>query len=78
MRMLTTVVLFAALTACGKQPEAPKPGEPQGRAETQSIRSTEAIGYAGDAVAGKVDAALDANEQRKAGLDAAIDSQANP
>ncbi|MES2682432.1 MAG: hypothetical protein V4650_02850 [Pseudomonadota bacterium] len=78
MRMLTTMVLLAALTACGKKPEPPKPGEPQGRAETQSIRATEALGYSGAAVAGKVDAALDANDQRKAGLDAAIDSETKP
>ena len=37
----------------------------------------EDIGYAGDAVGAKVDAALDANDQRKAGLDAAIDAQSS-
>ncbi len=78
MRLLTLVVLLTALTACGKQPEAPKPGEPQGRAETQPIRNTEAIGYAGNAIADKVDGTLDANDQRKAELDSAIDAQTNP
>lgn len=78
MRTLTVVVLLVALTACGKKPEVPKPGEPQGRAETQPIRNAEAIGYAGNAIANKVDGALDANDQRKAELDSAIDAQTNP
>jgi len=78
MRALTIIVLLAALTACGKKPEVPKPGEPQGRAETQPIRNTESIGYAGNAIADKVDGALDANDQRKAELDSAIDAQSNP
>ncbi|MDO9453844.1 MAG: hypothetical protein Q7J29_13405 [Stagnimonas sp.] len=78
MRALTIIVLLAALTACGKQPEVPKPGEPQGRAETQPIRNTEALGYDGKAIADKVDGALDANDQRKAELDSAIDAQTNP
>lgn len=37
---------------------------PQGRAETQSIRSTEAIGYAGGAVADRVDETLNAVDAR--------------
>lgn len=78
MRALTLAVLLTTLTACGKQPEVPKPGEPQSRAETQPIRNTEAVGYAGDAIADKVDGALDANDQRKAELDAALDAQSNP
>lgn len=67
-----------ALAACGKQPEVPKPGEPQGRAETQPLRNTEAVGYAGDAIANKVDGALDANAARKDELDRAMDAQTNP
>ena len=78
MRAGTVVLVLATLTACGKKPEVPKPGEPQGRAETQALRNAEAIGYAGNAIAGKVDGALDANDQRKGDLDAAIDAQANP
>ncbi len=78
MRTASTLVLLAAIAACGKQPELPKPGEPQGRTETQGIRNTEAIGYAGNAVADKVDAALEANDQRKDALDAAIDAQSSP
>ena len=78
MRTLTLVVLLTALAACGKQPEVPKPGEPQGRVETQPIRNAEALGYSGEAIAGKVDAVLDTNDQRKAELDKAMDAQTNP
>ncbi len=53
----------------------PVPMAEQGREETQGIRNTEAIGYAGDAIADKVDTALDANDQRKEQLDAEIDAQ---
>lgn len=62
-RMLLAAVVL--LAACGQQEEAPPPESPaQGRAETQSIRNTEAVGYDGAAIADKVDAALDANDQR--------------
>ncbi|TJY59935.1 hypothetical protein E4T66_12190 [Sinimarinibacterium sp. CAU 1509] len=53
----------------------PVPKAEQGREETQGIRNTEAVGYAGDAIADKVDAALDANDERKQQLDAEIDEQ---
>lgn len=75
MRMLLGSLVLL-LSAC--EPHDPQPVDPQapeGREETQAIRNTEAIGYAGDAVADKVDAALDANDQRKAQLDAAIDGE---
>ena len=75
---LSLTIAAVALAACGKQPEVPKPGEPQGRAETQPIRNTEAVGYAGDAIANKVDGALEANDARKAELDKAMDAQTNP
>lgn len=75
---LSFAVAAVSLAACGKQPEVPKPGEPQGRAETQAIRNTEAVGYAGDAIANKVDGALDANDARKDQLDKAMDAQTNP
>lgn len=82
MNRLAIIVSFAVaavvLGACGKQPEAPKPGEPQGRAETQPIRNTEAVGYAGDAIANKVDGALDANAARTQELDKALDAQTSP
>lgn len=78
MRTLTMVALLVGLAGCGKQPEVPKPGEPQGRAETQNIRNVDVLGAQGAAVANKVDAVLDANDQRKDNLDAAIDAQSNP
>lgn len=49
-----------------RQVEVP---DAEGRAETRSIRNTESIGYAGDAVADRVDALLDAQEQRAETLD---------
>lgn len=78
MKLITLAFALAALTACGKQPEVPKPGEPQGREETQGIRNVEALGYSGAAIADQVDGALDANDARKGDLDAAIDGGAKP
>ena len=65
--------LLLLVAACSAAPP-PSPEAQQGREETASIRATESVGYAGDAVADKVDAALEQNEQRKAGLDAQIDA----
>ncbi|MGH8446503.1 MAG: hypothetical protein ACREVL_14620 [Solimonas sp.] len=42
---------------------------PQGREETRGIRNTEAVGYAGDAIADKVDKVLDANDAAKQKID---------
>lgn len=76
MRVPFTVAaaLFClALGACGNRAEQAPPAK-EGRAETQSIRNTEAIGYDGAAIADKVDAALDASEARKQQLDAELDA----
>lgn len=79
MRLAIFLLLLVGLTACGKKPALPtKPGEPQGRVETEAIRSVEALGYSGEGIARKVDGALDANDQRKAELDKAIDAQSQP
>lgn len=69
---LVAGLLVLALAACGSE-EAPPPGRdaPQGREETRGIRNAEAVGYSGDAIADKVDASLDASEQRKREMDAA-------
>jgi hypothetical protein len=73
MRLTSTLVLAVLLSACGS-PEPPPQAAPEGREETRNIRNTEAIGYAGDAIADKVDGALDANDERKAKLDAELEA----
>lgn len=70
------LVAGLALTACGpSEQKAADAPPPQGRAETQGIRNTEAIGYSGNAIADKVDGALDASEKRKEEEDRAIEEQ---
>jgi hypothetical protein len=76
--VLIAALLLLPLAACQPTPEPKKVDQPQGRAETQGIRNTEAIGYAGDAIADKVDGALDANDQRKAELDAQLKAAEAP
>lgn len=49
------------LGACGGNADD-APMHSEGREETHNIRNTEAIGYSGDAIADKIDAALDAND----------------
>lgn len=71
--LVTATLSSLALSACGKPADAPRAKE--GRAETQSIRNTETIGYDGAVIADKVDAALDASEARKQQLDAELDAQ---
>lgn len=66
--------LYAALllAACNPQPDDSGQRESragQGREETQGIRNTENIGYSGNAVADRLDAALDANDRRTEDLD---------
>ena len=64
-------MLTAVLSACGSS-EPPPPAAPQGRAETQGIRRTEAIGYSGNAIANKVDGALNQNDEQKKKMDEAL------
>ena len=60
---LLVLVLLAA--ACGPdEPPPPDATPPEGRAETQAIRNTEAVGYSGKAIADKVDAGIKANEEQ--------------
>ncbi|MGH8541312.1 MAG: hypothetical protein ACRETW_12515 [Stenotrophobium sp.] len=78
--MSTRIVLIAALglglAACGgSEPPPPPKAPPQGRAETQGIRNTDAIGYAGSGIANKVDSALDANDNAKKKMDDALQQQ---
>ena len=70
---MTAAVAALWLAACQPKDKPPHVDDAaaQGREETRGIRNTEAVGYAGNAIADKVDAALDANEQAKQKLDAA-------
>lgn len=61
-RLLVSLALL--VSACGSSEDpAPAPPPPSGRAETQSIRNTDAVGTGGAAIADKVDAAIDATEE---------------
>ncbi len=77
-RTLSLVLISALLGACN-EPAPPPAANPQtqdaGRSETKSIQAADAVGYDGTAIRGKVDAALDQNEQRAADIDAQIDAQ---
>jgi predicted small lipoprotein YifL len=78
MRQIIAPALIAAsllLSACGeKAPEVPDaPVKPKvGREETRGIRSTDAIGYSGSAIANKVDGALNTNDNQKEKTDQAL------
>ena len=74
--IIAAAVAATLLTACHPKEQPQRVDEPQqGRDETQGIRNTEAIGYAGNAIGDKVDAALDANDQARQKMDDAIDAQ---
>ena len=67
--LLTATLLLAS---CSRQEDPTPPAPQQGRAETQGIRNTDAIGYSGSAIANKVDGALDANDEQKKKMDQAL------
>jgi hypothetical protein len=71
-RTLYAFMLTAVVSACGSSEPPPPPAAPQGRAETQGIRNTEAIGYSGNAIANKVDGALNQNDQQRNKMDEAL------
>jgi len=73
--LMFSAVLLATVSACDRpEPEPTRsPPSPQGREETRGIRNTEAIGYSGDAIADKLDSALDADDARSRELDRAIE-----
>jgi len=66
IRLSTVLALLATfLVACGgDEPPPPPKQEPQGRAETRSIRNTEAVGYSGNAIANKIDNALNKQDEQ--------------
>ncbi len=74
LAMAAVLAATLLLAACGEKTPPPKRAE-QGREETRGIRNTEAIGYSGNAIANKVDGALDTNDQRKQELDRALEQQ---
>lgn len=72
----SVLVIVLLLSACGGSPEDPvAESREAGRQETQLIRNTESIGYSGDAIGGKVDGALNANDDRRRQLDEAENAQ---
>jgi len=73
----TLLSMSLMLAACGQKQQDPIPVTPKpqvGRAETQGIRNTDAIGYSGSAIANKVDSALNANDAQKDRMDQALQS----
>lgn len=61
-RILLALPLLLSLSACEVgTSDAPAPVV-EGREETQGIRNTREIGVAGDAIADRVDSALDASD----------------
>jgi len=76
MKLLhSCLALSLLLSACHPDADPVAKEEPRGREETRTIRNTEAVGYSGNAVADKVDSALDTNDQRKEQLDREMDAQ---
>jgi len=72
---ILALALLAA--ACGEDEPPSEAPPPQGRAETRSIRNTEAVGYSGNAIADKVDGALNkTDEATKKNQDAADQADA--
>lgn len=61
---LRALGLVLLLCACSAEEPPPEQKPPEGRAETQSIRNTEAVGTSGKAIADKVDAGIKANEEQ--------------
>ena len=58
------LVLALSLSGCGSDETPPEQkAPPEGRAETQAIRNTDAVGTGGKAIANKIDAALDKQDE---------------
>jgi hypothetical protein len=63
MKYVLTVLALVLASCGGDEPPPEQKKPPEGRAETRSIRNTEAVGYSGKAIADKVDAALNKNDE---------------
>lgn len=73
------MALALLLPACGAdEPPPAEPAAPEGRAETQAIRNTDAVGYSGSAIADKVDGALDKTEEATKKNQQAADQAGDP
>lgn len=78
MKRLSEMLLVLALTACSAPSDEPKVDQERvGREETQTIRNTKEIGMSGDAMANRVDGALDASEKHAEEMKKA-EEEANP
>ena len=67
LSLVAVFVATAALSACSSSDDDAKnkpPPKKEGRAETQSIRNTQAVGVNGKAIADKLDEALNKNDQQ--------------
>lgn len=74
LKAVFAVLVLVASGGCERpEPTADRPAE--GRPETRHIRNVEAIGYGGDAIADKIDGAIEAQEQRPKSLEEALERQ---
>jgi hypothetical protein len=72
------IIAALAVLACACGQDEPPPSQkapPQGRAETQAIRNTEAVGVSGNAIADKVDNAIVQTEEADKKLKEEADRQ---
>ena len=77
-KTILAAVLLASLAACNGPPAEKKKMQAVGRAETQGIRNTDAIGAGGSAIANKVDSVLNANDHATDNIDKAMEANENP
>ena len=73
--LILSILALSACSAPAPPPAANTQTQEEGRPETKSIQAADAVGYDGTAIRGKVDAALDQNDQHAADIDAQIDAQ---
>ncbi|HUS25281.1 MAG TPA: hypothetical protein VM369_10060 [Candidatus Binatia bacterium] len=57
------VLLVLSLLACAQEDPPPPPAKKDGRAETRNIRNVNTMGINGEALANKIDASLNAQEE---------------